>query len=165
MTAYTEHSVTTYRTATLEDLDALRRFEQEIIAAERAFDPTLRTGRIEYYDLERMLEADDVRFVVAQSGQELIACGFARIDKAKRYLSHSSQAYLGLMYVDPKHRRRSINGEILERLKKWSLERGVTELRLEVYADNLAAVRAYEKAGFSRHILEMRLRVKTSAVR
>ena len=33
------------------------------------------------------------------------------------------------------------------------------ELRLEVYSDNRIAIAAYEKAGFSAHILEMRLRL------
>jgi ribosomal protein S18 acetylase RimI-like enzyme len=37
--------------------------------------------------------------------------------------------------------------------------KSVTELRLEVYSDNFAAVGAYERAGFSKHIIEMRLRL------
>jgi GNAT superfamily N-acetyltransferase len=148
-----------FRTATPKDIDDLRGFEQRIIAAERAFDPTLKAGRIQYYDIERMLVADDVQFVVAQRGNELVACGFARIDNAKTYLSHLKQAYLGLMYVDPKYRGQSINSGIVERLKQWCYTKGVAELRLETYSDNLAAVGAYEKAGFSKHIIEMRLRL------
>src|ERR1700676_4461641 len=73
---------------------------------------------------------------------------FARIDEAKTHLSHSQQAYLGLMYVDPSSRGPSINSGIVDRLKTWCRSKGVTELRLEVYSDNLIAVGAYEKAGF-----------------
>jgi RimJ/RimL family protein N-acetyltransferase len=155
----TEFSETSFRTATPEDVDALRQFEQGIVGAERAFDPTLKAGRIQYYDIEKMLLADHVRFVVAERGNELVGCGFARIDNAKSYLSHSQQAYLGLMYVDPKYRGQSINSGIVERLKRWCRAKGVTELRLEVYSDNLIAVGAYEKAGFSKHMIEMRLRL------
>jgi ribosomal protein S18 acetylase RimI-like enzyme len=64
------------------------------------------------------------------------------------------------MYVDPQYRGRSINSGIIERLKQWCCKKGVTELRLEVYSDNLAAVGAYEKAGFSKHMIEMRLRLR-----
>ncbi len=156
----TEYSETLFRTATPNDIDDLRRFEQGIIEAERVFDPTLKAGRIQYYDIERMLAAADVHFVVAQRGNELLACGFARIENAEAYLSHLKQAYLGLMYVDPKYRGQSINSGIVERLKQWCCKKGVTELRLEVYSDNLAAVGAYEKAGFSKHIIEMRLRLR-----
>jgi RimJ/RimL family protein N-acetyltransferase len=153
-------SETLFRTATLRDIADLRRFEQGIVAAERAFDPTLKPGTIQYYDIERMLVADDVQFVVAERGEELIGCGFARIDRAKAYLSHLKQAYLGLMYVDPNCRRQSINSGILGRLKQWCYKQGVTELRLEVYSDNLAAIAAYERAGFAKHMVEMRLRVR-----
>ena len=155
----TEYSETILRSAIPQDIQDLRRFEQGIIAAERAFDPTLKSGRIQYYDIERMLVADDVQFVVAQRGDELVACGFARIDNAETYLSHMKQGYLGLMYVDPHYRGQSISSGIIERLKQWCCKKGVTELRLEVYSDNLAAIAAYEKAGFSKHMIEMRLRL------
>jgi len=150
---------TSFRTATAQDIDALRQFEQGIVSAERAFDPTLKPGNIQYYDIESMILADNVRFVIAERGPAVVGCGFARIDNAKTYLRHSHQAYLGLMYVDPQYRGQSINGGIVERLKQWCRTRGVTELRLEVYSDNLVAVGAYEKAGFSKHMIEMRLRL------
>jgi GNAT superfamily N-acetyltransferase len=154
-----ESSQTFFRTATARDLGALRQFEQGIVSAERAFDATLRAGSIQYYDIEGMLVAENVLFVVAERGNQLVGCGFARIDNAKTYLSHSQQAYLGLMYVAHNYRGQGINGGIVERLKQWCRTRGVTELRLEVYSDNLIAVSAYEKAGFSKHIVEMRLRL------
>ena len=153
---------TSFRAATVRDIEALRRFEQGIVSAERAFDPTLKGGPIQYYDVEKMILAEHVRFVVAERGSELVGCGFARIDTAKPYLRHSHQAYLGLMYVDPTYRGQAINSGIIERLKEWCRTKGVAELRLEVYSDNLAAVAAYEKAGFSNHICEMRLRLEDS---
>jgi GNAT superfamily N-acetyltransferase len=156
----TNNPPTLFRTATLQDVEDLRRFEQGIIATERAFDPTLKAGRPQYYDIESMLVAGNVQFLVAERGGELVACGFARIDDAKPYLSHRQQAYLGLMYVEPRYRGQSINRGIVERLKAWCRAQGVTELRLEVYSDNRVAVAAYEKAGFSKHMVEMRVRLK-----
>jgi len=152
-------AATSFRTATAQDIEALRQFEQGIVSAERAFDPTLKTGPVQYYDIEKMILDEQVRFVVAGRGDQLIGCGFARIDAAKACLSHTQQAYLGLMYVDPRYRGQSINGQIVEQLKQWCRTRGVTELRLDVYSDNLIALGAYEKAGFSKHMIEMRLRL------
>jgi len=148
-----------FRAATAEDIDALRHFEQCIVNAERAFDPTLIPGPFQYHDIEKMLLADHARFIVVQRGNQLVGCGFARIDDAKAHLSHAKQAYLGLMYLDPQYRGQSVNAGIVERLKQWCREKGVMELRLELYSDNLAAVKAYEKSGFSKHIIEMRLRL------
>jgi GNAT superfamily N-acetyltransferase len=145
------------RQATSSDLVALLRFEQGIVEAERHFDPTLKGGLIRYYDVERMIGADHVHLLVAESGGELIGCGFARIEAAKPYLKHPVHAYLGLMYVDPAHRGRSVNEKIVGALKRWCRSRQVRELRLEVYRGNRSALRAYNKAGFSEHMVEMRL--------
>jgi ribosomal protein S18 acetylase RimI-like enzyme len=144
------------RKATLEDLATLNLFQQGIADAERVFDPAIKDGAVQYYDIAGMLTADDIHFVVAQAGMRVVGCGYARIEPAKHYLKHSVHAYLGLMYVDPKYRGHSINLAIIAALKDWSLSRGVGELRLEVYRDNLAAIKAYEKAGFGQWVIEMR---------
>jgi ribosomal protein S18 acetylase RimI-like enzyme len=145
------------RKASMEDLATLNRFQQGIVEAERVFDPTIKDGAVQYYDIARMLSADDIHFVVAQAGLRVVGCGYARIEPAKHYLKHSVHAYLGLMYVDPEYRGRSVNPAIIDALKDWSSSRGVGEMRLEVYRDNVAAVKAYEKAGFSQWVLDMRL--------
>jgi GNAT superfamily N-acetyltransferase len=145
------------RQATSDDLAALLRFEQGVVDAERRFDPTIRDGMVHYYDIERMISADHVHFLVAQSGEKLIGCGFARIDTAEPYLNHREHGYLGLMYVDPNYRGRSVNGQIIAELKRWCRSRHVTELRLEVYCNNLGAIGAYQKVGFTEHMVEMRL--------
>jgi GNAT superfamily N-acetyltransferase len=147
----------TIRQATRQDLPALLRFEQGVIDAERAFDPTIKDGSIHYYDLAAMLASDQVHFLVAESGGEPVGCGYARLEAAKDYLRHAVHAYLGLMYVDPRHRGQRVNAKIMAGLKAWSRSRHVTELRLEVYSANRVAIRAYEKAGFSEHMIEMRL--------
>jgi hypothetical protein len=66
-----------FRAATAEDIDALRHFEQRIVNAERAFDPTLIPGPFQYHDIEKMLLMDHARFIVVQRGNQLVGCGFA----------------------------------------------------------------------------------------
>jgi GNAT superfamily N-acetyltransferase len=147
----------TTRKATLDDLGTLRRFEQGVISAERPFDPTLKEGRINYYDLEHMIGSPDVELLVAEIGGELVGSGYARIESAKDYLAHTQHAYLGFMYVEPMHRGKGINKIIIAALKEWSLSKKITELRLEVYYDNIPAISAYEKFGFKKHMIEMRM--------
>ena len=147
------------REATLEDLPVLLNFEQGIITAERPFDPTLKKEEINYYSIRDMILASDVHVVVAESQNKLIASGYARIEKAKPYLDHEDYAYLGFMYVDPAYRSQGINGKIIDALKKWSLEKNITELRLQVYDENVSAIKAYTRAGFSRYMLIMRMRL------
>jgi hypothetical protein len=63
------------RKATNNDLDILLRFEQKLIAAERPFDKTLKSGHIHYYDLEEMIKAPNIEVVVAESDNEIIGSG------------------------------------------------------------------------------------------
>jgi len=147
----------TVRQATPGDLGALMRFQQGVVEAERPFDPTLKDGSVHYYDIAALIASTDVHFLVAECGSDLVGCGFARIEAAEHYLKHPMHAYLGLMYVDPTHRGQSVNAKIIDALKAWCRGRRITELRLEVYSGNQAAIRAYQKAGFAEHMLEMRL--------
>jgi GNAT superfamily N-acetyltransferase len=61
------------------------------------------------------------------------------------------------MYVEPAHRGKGINQMIIAALKTWAYSRNVTELRLDVYHGNATAIKAYEKAGFTSHMINMRL--------
>jgi ribosomal protein S18 acetylase RimI-like enzyme len=146
----------TIRKATAADLPTLYRFEQGVIDAERPFIPRLKKGDVKYYDLVYMLNAPHIHLVVAEVNGELIGSGYARIEEAKQYLDHPKHAYLGFMYVDPGYRGRGINKIILDHLVSWATTHGITEIVLEVYYDNHPAIKAYEKAGFIRHLITMR---------
>jgi ribosomal protein S18 acetylase RimI-like enzyme len=150
------HAITV-RQATTGDLDALERFQQGVVSAERAFDPTLRSGAVHYYEIGSMLSRDDVLFLVAESDAQAVGCGFARIEEAEPFFTHEVHAYFGLMYVEPAYRGRGVNGKILDSLKRWCRARQVTETRLDVYQGNTAAIKAYEKAGFCKLSIEMRM--------
>jgi GNAT superfamily N-acetyltransferase len=144
------------RKALATDLEDLYTFEQGVIETERPFDSTLKKGKIRYYDLAEMISVDNIEVVVAELNGRIIGSGYARIEQAKPYLNHETYAYLGFMYVHPAHRGKGINKKIIDALKYWASQHNINELRLEVYYDNLTAIRAYEKIGFKRHMIEMR---------
>lgn len=144
------------RRATREDLPILLEFEQAIIEYERQFDPTLAPADVSYYDLAGMIDAPLVELLVAEINHEVIGSGYARLEESKVYLKHRRHAYLGFMYVVPSQRGAGVNQQLIAALNRWIITHNVHELRLDVYHDNQAAVRAYEKAGFRRHLTEMR---------
>ena len=103
-----------------------------------------------------MLTAAHVEVVIAETDNKIIASGYARIDNSKSFLKHEKHAYLGFMYVLPEFRGKGLNKRIIDNLKNWATSQHINEFRLEVYYDNVAAIKAYEKIGFSRYSLEMR---------
>jgi len=148
------------RKATIEDLPVLLQFEQGIITAERPFDSTLKPDPISYYDLKAFIASPEVEVLVAEIAGEIAGSGYARIKKnPDSYYDFEKYAYLGFMYVLPAHRGKGVNQAIIEELKKWVVQQGLAEIRLEVYNDNAGAIKAYEKAGFEKRMIEMRIRV------
>lgn len=148
------------RKAVENDITTLLAFEQGVIEAELPFDVTLKRETTHYYDIGEMIHAPHIELLVAVVNDEIAGCGYVRIESAKPYLQHAQHGYLGFMYVKPEHRGKGINGQIIDALTSWSAAKGVTELRLEVYYLNDSAIKAYEKTGFTRHMIEMRKRVR-----
>lgn len=147
------------RRADHADRAILRRFEQAIVAAERPFDSTIRKGDVAYYDLDALLASTDAFVVIAEAAGEAIGCAFARMAASRAYIEPAFHAYVGLIYVSPEHRGVGVSGQMLTTLKDWARRNGLTEMHLEVYPENIAAIRAYKKTGFAPYMLDMRLPV------
>ena len=146
------------REAQIDDLNTLLEFEQALVLAERPYDECIRQDPVHYYDLQELIQDPDVAVVVAEYKGEIVSSGSCRARKARIYLDHQEYAYLGFMYTLPDYRGRGINRQIIDYLSNWAVKRDLYELRLTVYDENTAAIQAYEKAGFSKHIVEMRMR-------
>ncbi|WP_316803778.1 GNAT family N-acetyltransferase [Pedobacter nototheniae] len=149
----------TVRQAQEKEIDTLLEFEKGIVAAERPYDSTLKPGEIHYYDLLELIKLSEAEVLVAEINGEVVGSGYAKILTAKPYLKHTQFAYLGFMYVKPEFRGNGINKVILNALLNWAKEKGISEIRLEVYEENIAAKKAYAKAGFTPNLLEMRMEI------
>ncbi|MDQ8013234.1 MAG: GNAT family N-acetyltransferase [Flavobacterium nitrogenifigens] len=144
------------RRAVNTDLPKLAEFLQHLVHAERPFDVTLKEGEIFYYSIEDFISDPKSELLVIDFSNQIIGCGYAQIRQAKPYQKHEFFGYLGFMFVDPEFRGRGLNNILIDHLKKWVLSQGITEVRLDVYHDNEAAVNAYKKAGFEPILTTMR---------
>ncbi|HMR91832.1 MAG TPA: GNAT family N-acetyltransferase [Chitinophagaceae bacterium] len=145
------------RQATIADLPVLLTFEQALIEAERPFDPTLVPEPFHYYNLEELILSPDAEVLVAEADDQPVASGHCRIYEAKHQYQFERYAFLGFMYTVPAYRGQGITQDIMQRLIAWAGANGLKEVRLQVYDENIAAVKAYEKAGFKKILAEMRL--------
>lgn len=145
------------REAEIKDLETLKIFEQEIIRYERPFAPNLKQDPIEYYDLKKLIQRKDAHVIVAIVDGGIIGSGYALVKNSKPYIKPEQYAYLGFMYVSPKFRGRGVNGKIIDSLIDWAKKRKLTEIQLDVYAENTSALNAYKKRGFKPNLLKMRL--------
>ena len=147
------------RPAKIDDLKALQEFEQGIIKVERPLDPFLKAGRIYYYNIEELITAENVNLLVAVSNNEIIGSGYVRIEKSSEYHKNKKNGYVGFIYVKPEFRGKKISTIILESLKYWAKKRGLNELRLDVYHNNTSAIKSYERFGFNKSMINMRMEI------
>ncbi|GEA13243.1 GNAT family N-acetyltransferase [Alteromonas sp. KUL49] len=147
----------TYREANLSDIDMLKTLEQCVIEAERPFNESIKTEGAFYYDLVDLITQERSAVMVGESEGKIVATGYIQIRASKPSLDHDEHGYLGFMYVKPEFRGQGINKIMLESLINWGNAKGISDFYLDVYAENASAISAYEKAGFTSSIIEMKL--------
>ena len=145
------------REATLDDLSCLLELEQRIIDSERPYDQFLMDEDVSYYDIPGLIIDSNSHLVVMQSGAEIVGSGYAQIRQSRSCHTHEKYCYLGFIYLDTEYRGRLLGRDILEALKEWGTKKGMKNFQLNVYSENAAAIRAYEKAGFNKVSVMMEL--------
>jgi len=149
-----------YRKASLNDQALLLGLEQKVIEAERPYNSTIKENDAAYYDLNSLLTATNSYLIVAEIEGRIIGSGYAQVRPSKKSLKHVFHSYLGFMYVDPLCRGKGVNKQIIETLIEWSKGQGVEDFYLDVYEGNDSAIRAYEKVGFVKSLVEMKLNLR-----
>lgn len=145
------------RRAQSNDIPQLRQLEQLVIEAERPYNSAIKSEKVVYYDLQRLISSDAACVLLAEKANAIVATGYLEIRSSKASLNHEQHGYLGFMFVAPGYRRQGINQAILEKLISWGKELGVADFYLDVYAQNQAAIGAYAKLGFEPCLIEMKL--------
>jgi ribosomal protein S18 acetylase RimI-like enzyme len=145
------------RTANLDDLETLLQFEQGVVEAERPLDPFLADGDLYYYNIPQLITSKNSHLIVAVSNDELVGSGYIRIENAKECHKNPTYGYIGFIFVKPTFRGQKISNLIIESLKKWAKEKDLKELRLDVYCNNIKAIKPYEQFGFTKILVNMRM--------
>ena len=144
------------RKASLSDLSVLDDFLQQLITVERPMDPSLEQEKhITYYNISEFITSNDAALYVAAIHDEIVGCGYGLIKKNKPHFAYKKHGYVGFMFVKDEHRGKGISKKILSAIFEWFKSRGIKETRLQVYQDNPSAIKAYEKVGFKKNLVEM----------
>lgn len=152
------------RIATIDDLDELLEFEQKLIAHERPHDLTIKqSGHITYYDLPEIIKSENSEVFVAEINGEMVGTGYGIIEDNKSKYIEPKHGYIGFIVVKDEYRRQGIADKILKHLFKYFKENGVYEAMLRVYDTNEGAFRLYEKLGFQKALVEMKINLRNNS--
>jgi len=147
------------RPSKIEDLKTLLEFEQDVIEAERPLDSFLKEGEITYYNITELITSENIQLLVAMSNNEIVGSGYIRLENSQHYQKNPLHGYIGFMFVKPAFRGQKISAKILESLKNWGKEKGLKELRLDVYSNNPSAIKSYSRFGFNKSLVNMRMEI------
>ena len=123
-----------YRDAVNSDLSALKRLEDE------CFD----YDRLSRRSLKRWISSEHRTFIVAESGQQLIAYVLVI------YYAGTQLARMYSLAVSPEFRGRGIAQQLIQSAEKTASDEGRLFMRLEVSNDNTRAIGLYESLGYQR---------------
>lgn len=80
------------------------------------------------------------------SGKPPIGCLW--LGQSINQLTGVLQAYVYLVYVAPTHRRRGLGRQLMEYAKGWAKDQGYDQISLQVFTNNLTALKLYKSLGY-----------------
>ena len=149
----------TIREAVTDELKFLQEFEQGVIQYERPFAPNLKENPIVYYDIQNLIEREDAHVLVVVVDNKLVGSGYIKTVNSSQYHKNLKHGYIGFIYVEHAFRGNKISGLILDSLKKIAKEKGLKELRLDVYSNNIGAIKSYKRFGFTKGLVNMKIEI------
>jgi RimJ/RimL family protein N-acetyltransferase len=140
--------IITIRTATLEDVEALRDYAGRLFAEHlpgifRRDTPTIEQ-ELEY--LGSYLEPENATILVAEREGGIVGMlGFM----GEKLAEEAHSGTLGVS-VDAEARGTGIGTNLIEALIDWAPAHGITRIQLLAWANNPGSIRLYERLGFER---------------
>jgi RimJ/RimL family protein N-acetyltransferase len=133
--------------ASLDDTKAIHAYLNEI-AAGKPDVLFLRPNGFPFDQVEKLIESSyestDDLFLVAKTKSDILGTlTFSRYSKMET--RHSGD--FG-MSVHPDHRRKGIGNRLIKELESWAQANGICKIELQVWSNNIPAIRLYEKLGY-----------------
>jgi ribosomal protein S18 acetylase RimI-like enzyme len=99
--------------------------------------------------MRRFSESKKARVVIAEEGEVLAGFGILHVERGE----HGPAGYIVTLDVDPGYRGRGLARRLMAAMQGLAEAAGCTAMVLHVFTGNDAAIRFYERNGFSRSYL------------
>lgn len=153
------------RPALKEDIDSLvpvfeeaDRFHQ--VALPHIFRPQSPQQTRQF--IASIFEKEDNHILLAETGEKVIGMVYfyPRGSLEIPILVPRKWVVVDSLAVLPEARRCGVGTALMERVHRWAVENGISEVELNVYEFNAGAIKLYESLGYSTLRLQMRITLK-----
>ncbi len=151
--------------ATYQDFEVANFLFKELDEYHVKVDP----GRIRSHDdlartedeYKRYIEGDSNTVFLSYIGQNSVALANVthQVIKRDRYRVGREFVLLDNLFVSEQYRRQGVASALFKHVQNWSLSRGVRNLEIQVYANNIAAQEFYKSLGFSTYFVRMEMQL------
>jgi len=151
----------TIRPATLDDVDQVRLLEKELINHERSVSATIKEDEeLRYQNIPGLIaDKEKTNLLVMEMDGQLIACAFGQIREDEHIFKEPYFGYIGMVSVKKEYRGKGYGRDIIDALIAWFKTKNLRNVKLQVFAENTGAARAYKKLGFEDFLTTMRLEI------
>jgi ribosomal protein S18 acetylase RimI-like enzyme len=143
-----------------KNVEVLARLNKFVHDLQRTWHPTIfREYNYEtmYKMFDEMLQKDSIYSLIAYSSNQPVGYVILVVRNYDNPLfceGHKS-IYIDQMCVIEEHRNEGVGKIMMEKVKEFSQVKGIKRIELSVWADNVNAIKFYEKMGFDKYLHNM----------
>ncbi len=151
------------REATIKDFDGILNIKLEAKEEEREFNQFLKPVRDvkEHYEkyLRNDLNSEWRAVFVAEDNCKIIGLVVGKIYRTLKISGYERSGYISNVYIKKEFRGKGIACKLVEEVIKWFKQKGATNITLEIYKNNKAAINLYQKFGFLEHCITLKKKI------
>ena len=148
------------RKATLADFEQIKGLKLEAKASEARYNTSLRPlrdNRESYFSyLRNDLTSEDRSVLIATEDGEPVGIITGQIHTTLPIRVLRKQGHISNLFVASGHRGKGVATSLVGELLRWFREKGIRDVRLEVYRGNAPALKAFRKLGFEEYLTGFR---------
>ena len=91
--------------------------------------------------------------------KEIVGIVVGKIFKTLKVTGYERCGFISNVYVKKEYRRKGIAKKLIKEIIGWFKKKGATKISLELYKDNIAAIKLYHKFGFKDYTIKMKKKI------
>lgn len=149
------------RPATPGDVEQVRVLEKELIKHERGIATAIKEDEeLHYQNIPGLIaDKEKTNLLVMELDGQLVACAFGQVREEEHIFKEQYFGYIGMVSVKQEYRGNGYVKHIIQALVAWFKTKNIREVKLQVFTNNIGAVKAYKKLGFEDFLTTMRLEI------
>lgn len=141
------------RKADFTDIDVLQLFGKELHLVEKEFEPGLKysedESRVRY--LKQLNNPLALFLIVEDDTKKPLGYLYAHAEEAD--VHDQLECNLEVIYLIPESRGKGLSNQLIQSCIDWAKKNHITKIKTEIFAQNTASRKAFEKNGFDPYLL------------